>query len=286
MQEIQQPVPEAVPLVDRAKLCLLIKNDLDLFAKGTFRKDVSAPQLRRFVTLCFEAVTLEEIFKLVDLYQHLYRGYVTSVKTVYNSTIGWAMPSQKACSLMYSTWSAHVEKYPGARFIDVGAGTGIFSYVMSLHGVPREKIVALDLENPTHRMYGQRRFWQCVTAVDIAPTDMLFVGWGSDTDDIIDDYVNSGGHCIVILGETAGGCTFPSDYVIRHCLSECEDCAKAEDDHIDSGPSDSEMECVGWFGERLCREIKCERLGWSSKMHQVPGASSFVCEYISINVRE
>jgi len=76
--------------------------------------------------------------------------------------------------------TAYFKEYPDARFIDVGAGTGIFSYILCELGVPKGKIIALDRENPTHTMESQRSFWNIVTSCDILPTDVLFVARGME----------------------------------------------------------------------------------------------------------
>lgn len=263
-----QPVSAA----DREEISRLVEIDKNLFAMGRVPRKISVSMLDRYVKLCFEAVKLEEIFELVQLYDQLYREYIMSIKHVYNSTIGWALPSQKACTHLHNAWLAHVEKYPDARFIDVGAGTGIFSYVMYLQGVPREKVIAFDRAEPTHKLKGQRQFWQCVTNVDISPNDLLFVGWGCGTSQIVDDYIWSGGHCLVILGEMEDGCTFPADYIRRVGRCDCEDCAGEW--------SDIFRPC------RSSRQIPHEKLGWSVELHHVPGPASIYSEHISINVQK
>lgn len=268
--------PTIVNCADRQKIGVFIAIDKEIITSGRVQRKISVESLDRFAELCFGAITREEIFELVDLYEQLCREYIISVKHVYNSTIGWALPSRAACGHLYNAWREHVARYPDARFIDVGAGTGIFSYVMALMGIPASRITALDRAEPTHALHGQRTFWQTVEGSgDIRSRDMLFVAWGYGTAEIIDDYIWTGGSCVVILGELEYGCTFPADHFYRIGRCECESCREAW--------SDDSWEEVKYSHKR--RVVPHDVLGWTIELYHVPGPASQYAEHISINVR-
>ena len=172
-------------------------------------------KIDRITLLCKEAVTKEEFFELVDIYSELFKAYIMSIKTIYNTLIGWALPSKLVCETVYATYLNHIKAYPDAKIIDLGAGSGIFSYMFHQMGIPNDRIIAVDLEKPTHSNPEQRKFWNITknSNFEFDPIDILFVAWGSGIYGNVDKYCDNGGTCVIILGETGDGCTFPSDYL-------------------------------------------------------------------------
>ena len=88
--------------------------------------------------------------------------------------------------------------------MDLGAGTGVFCSVFHHLGVSSDKLIAVDLENPTHRGINAKEFWPIRRKNNYQPNpeDIVFIAWGtSGINDIVDDYVERGGKCIIILGE-------------------------------------------------------------------------------------
>jgi hypothetical protein len=222
-------------------------------------------KIDKFVDLCLNATSVKDLYQLAKLYTEMFREYVLSIKHVYNSTIGWALVSECACTHLFHAVSAHLIEYPVARFIDVGAGTGVFSHILCELGVPKEKIIALDKPKPTHTLEGQRSFWEITHAVDIQPTDIIFVAWGSGTSHIVDDYVERGGKCVIILGEMTDGCTFPADYF-----------------RTNNSDDSSDIDCENPVNTR---KIADENI-WDIEIHHVPGPASNHSEHISINRRK
>lgn len=124
-----------------------------------------------------------------------------NAKKIYNNYIGWALPSRKVCQLVIDEW----QKDPTRNIVDLGAGNGIFCSVFHDLGVPGDKLIAIDLENPTHRGVNAKEFWRINrdNNYKLNPEDILFIAWGTTgIDTIVDDYVERGGKCIIILGET------------------------------------------------------------------------------------
>jgi hypothetical protein len=130
------------------------------------------------------------------------------IKNIYNNYIGWALPSRKACQLVVDEW----QKDPSRNIVDLGAGTGVFCKVFNDLGVSSDKLITVDLENPTHisafgdtKSIKRREFWPVIrnNYYQPNPEDIVFIAWGTTgIDNIIDDYVKRGGKCIIILGET------------------------------------------------------------------------------------
>jgi len=223
--------------------------------KGVDKQDVET-KIDRFVHLCQHGKTKEEFFELVDIYDELFKLYIMGLKTIYNQLIGWALPSKQVCEVVFAAYQEHVKMYPNARIIDLGAGTGIFSYMFNQMGIPAANIIALDLENRTHSNKAQRSFWQ-ITINDnfeFRETDILFVAWGSGIGGEVDRYCNSNGKCVILLGETSDGCTFPSDYFVKY----------DEDDE----------------------EQEQDQNEWKTESYHVPGPASAYSEHITVNIRK
>ena len=76
--------------------------------------------------------------------------------------------------------------------MDLGAGTGVFCKVFHHLGVPGDKLIAVDIENPTHRGINAKEFWHIHRDNNFKPNpqDILFIAWGTTgIDNIVEDYV-------------------------------------------------------------------------------------------------
>lgn len=174
------------------------------------------------------------------------RNFMDSInaKRIYNDYIGWALASEKACRLVVNEW----QKDPSRNIVDLGAGTGVFCLVFHHLGIPADKLIAVDIENPTHTTaFGgttkssvRKNFWPIVRNNDYKPdpNDILFIAWGAYIDDVVTDYVKRGGKCVIILGET----------------------------NVSYDP-----------------ETFIEETDWIADLHHVPGPSSIHFERLSIN---
>lgn len=167
----------------------------------------------------------------------------TNAKIIYNDYIGWALPSRKTCQLVVDEW----KKDPSRNIVDIGAGNGVFCKVFNHLGIPNDKLIAVDIENPTHRGNNAKEFWHIHREDNYKPNpeDILFIAWGtSGINGIVDDYVERGGKCIIILGET--NVTYDPEKFID-------------------------------------QETEKPKKDWTVELHHVPGALSIYAEQLSIN---
>ncbi len=177
----------------------------------------------RFNHLCKVGKSKEEIFELVELYVFLYNRMVFFTKLNYNKLIGWALPSQKVCNIVFQTYQEHIKIYPEAKLIDFGSGSGIFAYMFNQMGIPEDKIVAVDLPEPTHSNEKQRNFWSIHREENyqVDTNDIFFIGWGCGCYNNVVSYCERKGKCVIILGEY-DGCTFSSGFFIKDNYNNTE----------------------------------------------------------------
>lgn len=167
---------------------------------------------KKFKTLCQKGTTKKEIFELVRLFEEIFKISMCCSKSIYNKYIGWALPSQKVCEIVYETYISCAKN--DTKLIDLGAGSAIFASMFHQMGIPKDKIIAFDLKEPTHSNSKKRNFWKISTKKEyqIKPNDILFIGWGVyNIKEIIDKYCEDGGFCVILLGED-DGCTFSTNY--------------------------------------------------------------------------
>ncbi|MCJ7637932.1 MAG: hypothetical protein MUO21_10625, partial [Nitrososphaeraceae archaeon] len=132
-------------------------------------------QISKFKTLCQNAITKDEIFELVTLYTKILKT-TFMIKIYYNKFIGWALPSKESIEVVVEAFHEHIKTYPEAKIIDFGAGSGIFAYLFEQLGIPKEKIVAVDLPNPTHSDKQQRNFYPIIRdeEYEVEVNDIMF----------------------------------------------------------------------------------------------------------------
>lgn len=179
---------------------------------GCYRNVQDVETVVQFAQTCLNAQSAEDIFKIIEFYENTkYYLMITDIKYVFNSLIGWSLPSRESCELVVKTWKARAITDPECRIIDVGAGSGIYSFIFQELGIPKKNIVAFDLTKPTHKSY--RSFFPITTDdLEVRKTDILFMAWPYYTEDEVSiwrTYLEIGGNCIIIQGEI-DGCTFPS----------------------------------------------------------------------------
>jgi hypothetical protein len=127
----------------------------------------------------------------------------------YIQVIGWAIPSRRNIDELYQVFSEHLKVHPQAKLIDWGCGTGIWSFLLRKRGIPARNIVAID--NYDTDSY-DRTFYQINATVEsFSEDDVLFIAWGR-TDEFIQKFIDGEGRCVIIVGETDGGCTLSSQY--------------------------------------------------------------------------
>lgn len=135
------------------------------------------------------------------------------VKYLYNAHIGWALPTAHVCREVVRFW----QKHPHARVIDMGAGSGVFCMMLHDAGIPADKLIAIDKNEPIPCYKTTNTFWNIIRDDEfrVPINDIFFMAWGGcgGIEQRLYDYINRGGWCVIILGEIKDGCTFPSDYL-------------------------------------------------------------------------
>lgn len=172
---------------------------MDLVERGT-----------KYKTLFRNAKTPNDIRNIIALMQQC---HMFLLKEYYNAHIGWALPTTQVCKLVHGFWLQH----QSARVVDVGAGSGIFCMMFRDAGIPANKLLAIDKENPVECWKTTNTFWPIMRDDDfeVPIEDIFFMAWGGSVgglDDRLFSYVKRGGWCVIILGEIKDGCTFPSDF--------------------------------------------------------------------------
>lgn len=165
-------------------------------------------------------------------------------KGIYNSKIGWALPTETAINFIYQSWQRHLAKYPTARLIDRGAGTGIYSLLLAERGISKDSLIALEVPYPPKNSEFDNFSDDCSNddQPEIFPTkveerfsfypltivepgtfeyrkeDFILICWGHPSNDFRDvrKYLNEGGTCLVIQGEMNGGCTIAVDFLYEN----------------------------------------------------------------------
>ena len=168
-----------------------------------------------FVEMCQNAETGDDLLKISAEYSEIFYNTMIPIQGIYNRYIGWALPSEKACTLVVSTW----KQFPNSKIVDIGGGTGLFCKVFNHLGIPENKLLAVDLSNPSHCSSESKNFWPIHREDDfkVDPNDILFIAWGvTKSHRIIDDYVERGGHCVIILGELGGNITTDPEMLIEN----------------------------------------------------------------------
>ena len=165
--------------------------------------------IEQFVKRCKNAETGEDLLRIAEMYVEIQQQAVMGPLFLYQEHIGWALPSQQTCQKVVDIW----KQFPYSRIVDFGAGTGLFCKVFHHLGISQDKLLAVDLHQPTHAKQ-TKQFWPIHRDDDyhVDVNDILFVAWGSGITNVIDDYVDSGGFCVMILGEVDYGCTTPANY--------------------------------------------------------------------------
>lgn len=135
----------------------------------------------------------------------------------FNRVVGWAIPTSNMIKTIAQWFIAWKVQHPGARFIDMGAGSGAISLLLSQAGIPVDCIIAVDNSsfNYSRRFFNvipppEKTYAECFSDGFYTPEDVLFVAWGYGLETCVDQFVENGTQCIILHGEGEGGCTYPS----------------------------------------------------------------------------
>lgn len=137
------------------------------------------------------------------------------VRDIFVSLFSYAIPAPATIRLLYLAWQAHVLRYPTAKLVDLGCGTGLFLWLLHRAGVAEDRLVGIDLpldKTPQH----ERSYWDAIIrdgSYVIKPEDFLLVTWLDSSLGWLDikSYLILGGTCLAIIGEATGDATYPWD---------------------------------------------------------------------------
>ena len=133
-------------------------------------------------------------------------------RDIFISYVSFAVPTHQVIEIIYQTFMKHLERYPDAKLIDLGCGSGVFTWLLYRKGIQRDKLIAVDVPSEKKTQKFSATYWNDIIEDEnyiINPNDMVFIGWGYFS---IKKHVNNGCKCILILGEDDDGCTLTADY--------------------------------------------------------------------------
>ena len=125
-------------------------------------------------------------------------------KDHYNKHIGWTIPSWEMLSQI---------KQIGRPICDYGSGSGLLIHLLKLIGCDA---YGVDYHHYTNEWGNVGKF--CRPKVYVMSEDQIFhvpsdhiflISWGYINRDPINDYIERGGKCVIIIGEDDEGCTHP-----------------------------------------------------------------------------
>jgi len=188
------------------------------------KKAMKVMEKETFEKMCMEAKTPDDIRKIVKLYEDDMnsRCLIISAKPVYNRYIGWALPTQQVCELVYGFWRLHAE----CLLVDVGCGSGLFCMMFHAAGIDKQKLLALEKKQPMECYRTENQYWDPILFDDNyeIPIDaIVFIAWGAHAvTERLQSYIRRGGSKVIILGEA--DITFPCDFFAEDKDWKCELC--------------------------------------------------------------
>lgn len=176
-------------------------------------------ELQKFEIMCQNTKSAEDLMNITEC---LWNKTDFKFGTIYHKYIGWALPSEEACKIVVTFWKSYNTTFPESGIIDFGAGTGLFCKVFHHLGIPEDKLLAVELLKSSSLFCSPEslKFWPIHRDNDyiVNPDDILFIAWGvCKVESIVNDYVDRGGKCVIILGDFHGTCT------VNHKMLEGKD---------------------------------------------------------------
>lgn len=247
----------------------------------------SGQSFNQFMRECKEVERDYEKFdSLLDKYTNLSGVHRSMFADVFTHYISHGVPELETISLIKATFDKHLTLYPDARLIDLGTGSGVFPWLLHRSGIPKDKIIAVDLPLEQRTQRCPNSFWDNIIEDEnyiCDKNDMVLVVWGFGRYYALDRYLLNGGSCVVILGEDSDGCTFPANFFTVKNHSEVyaevlpagmESIPGLEPDYVRRGKAPS-------------AELKNIMKGWNTETYHVMGAKKMSSpDYLTINTRE
>lgn len=161
---------------------------------------------------------ITEIRQIIDYYikQKETFMFMTRYRDIFVSFASYAIPSDQAIDQIVTWFNEYRKISPTAKFVDFGAGSGLFSLLLNDAGIPKDSLIAIDKSDKNKKLHKfGRKYFDIIEDENykVDPNDIFFVAWGFIHGNALEDYIEKGGRCVIILGENEGGCTHPSgDY--------------------------------------------------------------------------
>lgn len=138
-----------------------------------------------------------------------FREMKSSERDVFRNNVilkKWAygLPNPLMIRLVSHWINVHLKYDPSIKFCDVGAGSGLWLFLLHQEGVPKQNLVGFELNKSEVQNSFEKIHWPITfdSNAKIDPKDILFISWGYSLEKVVDDYVKAGGHCVIILGES------------------------------------------------------------------------------------
>ncbi|QKF93514.1 hypothetical protein QKU48_gp0056 [Fadolivirus algeromassiliense] len=199
----------------------LTPDESQLLSDGVLLYNLDLPwaiKLHNFTLAIVRANKVDEIKALIKYYVSmretvLFESFM--LRQSFITFVGYAIPSEKAIHTITNWFFEQQKINNNIKLVDMGAGSGIWELLLHDAGIPKESLIAVDLpkDKKTHKF--ERLFWPVIEdmAYKVDPSNIMFIAWGYMTSNIIKEFEDRGGKCVIILGENESGCTYPeSDY--------------------------------------------------------------------------
>lgn len=155
------------------------------------------------------------------------------IRREFNRVIGWAIPTQSMIVTIAEWFNNWKNRHPSARIIDMGAGSGAISLLLSEYIDPAN-IIAVDngtfkyareyfdiVRCDSARESSAKYITDCFRDGTYTTDDVLFIAWGYGLESVVDQFIEFGTKCIILQGEDQGGATYPSAYHLEEYDNAC-----------------------------------------------------------------
>lgn len=128
-------------------------------------------------------------------------------KDYYNQSIGWTIPSWEMLSHIKS-----IHKQLRAPICDYGSGSGLLTHLLTLMDCDVYGVDLMEGWKNVGKFHQPEVLTNDNELYHVPPNHIFLISWGyiHGKTNPLQDYVDQGGKCIIIVGEDDDGCTYPS----------------------------------------------------------------------------
>ena len=223
---------------------------------------------------------------IMSKYMSIHEFKRSMFRDIFVTYISYAVPTPQVISLIYEAYSEHLKLYPSAKLVDLGTGSGVFPWLLERQGISKDKIIAVDV--PAEKKTNQclSLFWDNIIEDDnykVDKDDIILIAWGYGRYSALDQYIISGGKCVVIIGENQEGCTLPAELFSLDWGSYNAHEINLEEFGVLSELLKPDSERRGLIpSEDLQKSIK----GWKVKTYEVMGGANMITpDSLTVNTR-